>query len=105
MEIPVGLSMLQETYPGLPPASVVPASVAVRPSELLPEFLLRFRREFPASAEMLFPGFFTGDYYHPFTDRGDALIAASLDQSFPPAEMPRPYDSLSAWIGNLLDLA
>ena len=104
MEIPVGLSLLQEVYHMLPPAPSVPASIAVRPAELLPEFLLRFRREFPASAELLFPGFFTGDPYHPFSARGDAVIAASVDQSFPPADTPRPYDSLSAWIGNLLDL-
>lgn len=104
MEIPVGLSLLQEVYHMLPPAPSVPASIAVRPAELLPEFLLRFRREFPASAELLFPGFFTSDPYHPFSARGDAVIAASVDQSFPPADTPRPYDSLSAWIGNLLDL-
>lgn len=104
MEIPVGLSLLQEVYHMLPPAPSVPASIAVRPAELLPEFLLRFRREFPASAELLFPGFFTGDPYHPFTAWGDAVLSASLDQSFPPSDMPRPYDSLSAWIGNLLDL-
>lgn len=104
MEIPVGLSLLQDVYHMLPPAPSVPASIAVRPAELLPEFLLRFRREFPASAELLFPGFFTGDPYHPFSARGDAVIAASVDQSFPPADTPRPYDSLSAWIGNLLDL-
>ena len=104
MEIPVGLSLLNEVYHMLPPASAIPASIAVRPAELLPEFLLRFRREFPSSAELLFPGFFTNDYYHPFTDRGEALISASIDQSFPPSDTPRPYDSLSAWIGNLLDL-
>ena len=103
MEIPVGLSLLQEAYHMLPPASVIPASIAVRPAELLPEFLLRFRREFPVSAEMLFPGFFTNDYYHPFTDRGESLISSSIDQSFPPSDTPRPYDSLSAWIGNLLE--
>ena len=104
MEIPVGLSLLNDTYHMLPPASAVPASIAVRPAELLPEFLLRFRREFPVSAEMLFPGFFTNDYYHPFSDRGEALLTASIDQSFPPADTPRPYDSLAAWLGNLLDL-
>ena len=104
MEIPVGLSMLQEVYHMLPPASAVPASIAVRPAELLPEFLLRFHREFPAASELLFPGFYTNDYYHPFSALGESLISSSIDQSFPPADTPRPYDSLSAWIGNLLDL-
>ena len=104
MEIPVGLSLLQNVYGSLPPASVIPASIAIRPAELLPEFLLRFRREFPASAELLFPGFFTNDFYHPFTDLGESILSASVDQSFPPSDNYRPYDSLSAWIGNLLDL-
>ena len=111
MEIPVGLSLLQEVYSDLPPASAVPASVAVRPAELLPEFLLRFRKAFPASAELLFPGCFTNDYYHPFTGRGEALFSSSIDHTFPPAgpdlknaENPRPYDNLAAWLGNLLDM-
>ncbi len=104
MEIPVGLSMLQEVYHMLPPASAVPSSIAVRPAALLPEFLLRFRTQFPLSAETLFPGFFSNDGYHPFTEHGESLITASIDQSFPPSDNPRPYDSLSAWIGNLLEL-
>ena len=104
MEIPVGLSLLQDIYHMLPPAATVPAAVSVRPAELLPEFLIRFRKEFPVSSEMLFSGFFTNDFYHPFTAYGESLVSASIDQSFPPAETPRPYNSLSAWIGNLLDL-
>ena len=28
-----------------------------------------------------------------------------MDMSFTPQGMPRPYDSLCAWIGNLLELA
>ena len=111
MEIPVGLSLLQETYHMLPPASAIPASIAIRPSELLPEFLVRFRREFPVSADLLFPGFFGNDYYHPFTEHAEALIASSINQSFPSGYpelneevSPRPYDSLSAWINNLMEL-
>ena len=111
MEIPVGLSLLQEVYHTLPPASAVPASIAVRPHELLPEFLLRFRREFPMSAETLFPGFFRNDYYHPFTERGESLLLSSIDQTFPPGRpelcedcSPRPYDLLSAWIASILEL-
>lgn len=104
MEIPVGLSMLENLSSSLPPPSAVPSSVSVKPAELLPEFLLRFRKEYPASSCLLFPGFFTGDYYHPFTDYGEALLSASIDQSFPPADIPRPFDSLSAWPGNLMDL-
>ena len=104
MEIPVGLSLLQDMYSSLPPASAVPSSVAVRPEALLPEFLLRFHARFPFSAELLFPGFFTNDFYHPFTQRGESVITSSIDQSFPDTDSPRPYDSLSAWIGNILDM-
>ena len=99
-----GASILEALPSGLPPASAIPASIAVRPAELLPEFLLRFCRLFPASAGMLFPGFFSSDSYQPFTVRGQALISSSIDLSFPPTDTPRPYDSLSAWIGNLLEL-
>ena len=103
MEIPVGLSILQDTYTQLPPASSVPASIAVRPEELLPEFLLRFARTFPISASSLFPNFFTSDPYHPFSDIGESTVSAAIDQSFFDRETPRPYNSLAAWIVNLLE--
>ena len=73
------------------------------PAGNLRQGLLCFRRQFPFSAEILFPGFFTDDYYHPFTAQGESLVSSSIDLSFPPAETPRPYDALAAWIGNLLD--
>ena len=104
MEIPVGLSLLRETYSSLPHVAAVPSSIAVRPEALLPEFLLLFRRSFPAYAEILFPGFFTDDFYHPFSDHGESLISSSVSQSFTSLDIPRPYDSLAAWIGNLLDI-
>ena len=104
MEIPVGLSVLQEVSSGLPPASAVPAAISVRPEELLPQFILRFATEFPASAEILFQGFFTGDFYHPFTPYGESMISEAISQSFTEQTTLRPYDALSAWIGSLLDL-
>ncbi len=104
MEIPVGLSVLQDVTPGLPPASVIPAAISVRPEELLPQFILRFAKEFPASAEILFRGFFTGDFYHPFTPYGDSLISEAISQSFTEQLALKPYDALSAWIGSLLEL-
>ena len=104
MEIPVGLSILEEVTPDLPPVSAVPAAISVRPEELLPQFLLRFAKEFPASAGILFQGFFTGDFYHPFTPHGESVIAEAISQSFTARTMLRPYDALSAWIGTLLDL-
>ena len=78
--------------------------ISVRPEELLPEFLLRFAREFPASAEVLFHGFFTGDFYHPFTAYGESLVSAAISQSFTEQTEHRPFDALSAWIGSLLEL-
>ena len=104
MEIPVGLSVLQEVSADLPPASAVPASIAVRPEELLPQFLLRFAKEFPASAELLFHGFFTGDFYHPFTPYGESIVSQAITQSFTEQTALRPFDALSAWIGSLLEL-
>ena len=104
MEIPVGLSILQDVSADLPPASAVPASISVRPEELLPQFLLRFAKEFPASAEILFHGFFTGDFYHPFTPYGENIVSQAISQSFTEQTALRPFDALSAWIGSLLEL-
>lgn len=104
MEIPVGLSVLEDVSSDLPPASAVPAAISVRPEELLPQFILRFAKEFPASAEILFHGFFTNDFYHPFTPYGESLIFEAIAQSFTEQTALRPFDSLSAWIGSLLEL-
>ncbi len=104
MEIPVGLSVLQDVSADLPPSSSVPAAISVRPEELLPRFLLQFAKEFPASAELLFHGFFTGDFYHPFTPYGESVVAEAISRSFTEQTAIRPYDALSAWIGSLLEL-
>ena len=56
LEIPVGLSVLSGLSSALPHPAAVPAAIAVRPEELIPEFLLRFRREFPEEAAVLLPG-------------------------------------------------
>ena len=104
MEIPVGLSCLQTVSADLPPASAVPAAVSVRPEELLPRFVLQFAKEFPASTDILFHGFFTGDFYHPFSEYGESVISEAIAQSFTEQTALRPFDSLSAWIGSLLEL-
>ena len=104
MEIPVGLSVLEEVYADLPPSSAVPAAISVRPEELLPQFILRFAREFPASAEILFHGFFTGDFYHPFTPYGETIVSQAISLSFTEQTALKPYDALSSWIGSLLEL-
>ena len=105
MELPAGLSVLQEITPNLPDPSAVPAAIPVRPEELLPQFLIRFAKEFPASAGILFPNFFTGDFYHPFTPYGESVVTAAIDQSFTESSSLKPFDALSAWITALLDLA
>ena len=104
MEIPVGLSLLQEITPNLPDPPTVPSAISVRPEELLPQFLIRFAKEFPASAGLLFPNFFTGDFYHPFTPYGESIITSAMDQSFTEQTAFRPFDALSAWITALLEL-
>ena len=104
MEIPVGLSMLEDVSPGIPAASTVPAAISVRPEELLPQFILRFAKEFPASAQVLFNGFFTDDFYHPFTPWGESVITEAIAQCFTSQTEHRPYDALSAWISTLLEL-
>ncbi len=104
MEIPVGLSVLEEVSAALPAASMVPAAISVRPEELLPEFILRFAKEFPASADLLFHGFYTGDFYHPFTPYGESVISRAISQSFTDRTALLPYDALAAWISSLLDL-
>ena len=104
MEIPVGLTVLQEVSAGLPPASAVPAAIAARPEELLPRFILRFAQEFPASAELLFHGFFSGDFYHPFTPYGESVVTEAISQSFTEQTALRPFDALSGWIGVLTEL-
>lgn len=104
MEIPVGMSVLQEVSADLPPASAIPAAISVRPEELLPQFILRYAKEFPASAELLFHGFFTGDFYHPFTPYGESIVSHAISQSFTEQTALKPFDALSAWIGSLLEL-
>ena len=105
LEIPVGLSFLQSVSTDLPPASAIPAAISVRPEELLPEFILRFAKEFPASAQLLFNGFFTDDFYHPFSGFGESVVTAAITQSFTEQTAHRPFDALSSWIGSLLELA
>lgn len=104
MEIAVGLSALQEVSESLPAASAVPAAISVRPEELLPQFLLKFAREFPASAQVLFADFFTGDFYHPFTPRGESVISSAISQSFTARSALRPFDALSSWMTSLLEM-
>ena len=81
----------------------VTETALLQKSQGLPEFLLRFARTFPLSASVLFPGFFTSDCYHPFSQSGEAAVSAAIDQSFRERVTPRPYNSLAAWIGNLFE--
>ena len=105
MELAVGLSVTPDAVAGVPPAAPVPVSIAIRPEELLPEFLLRFLREFPAEAALLFPGVFGAHPMQPFTPFGTSVLSASISAAFANQDtILRPYDALAAWPGTLLDI-
>ncbi len=104
LEIPVGLSLLQDVTAGAPAGSTASASIPLHPEELLPEFLIRFFGEFPQEAVLLFPGFFTGDPMQPLTPYGFHLIQVSIQSAFTPVQENRPYDALASWLPALLEL-
>lgn len=105
MELAVGLSVTPDAVAGVPPAAPVPVSIAIRPEELLPEFLLRFLREFPAEAALLFPGVFGAHPMQPFKPFGTSVLSASISAAFANQDtILRPYDALAAWPGTLLDI-
>ena len=104
LELAVGMTCLKRGSDLLPAPSAVPASIAVRPEDLLPEFLLRFRREFPAEAALLFPNLYSDDPYAPFTPRGLQMLSDSIRSSFTDLDNPRPYSSLSSTLSTLLEL-
>ena len=104
LELAVGMTCLKRGSDLLPAPSAVPASIAVRPEDLLPEFLLRFRREFPAEAALLFPNLYSNDPYAPFPPRGLQMLSDSIRSSFTDLDNPRPYSSLSSTLSTLLEL-
>ncbi len=104
LEIPVGLSLLQDVTPGMPMSATVPASVSVRPEELLPEFMVRFFRAFPQEAVLLFPGFYTDHPEYPLSPYGQNMILSAIQTAFTSQTVIRPYDALASWIGILLEL-
>ena len=104
LEIPVGLSVMPDLHAGLPRPAAAPAAMAVRPEELVPEFLLRFRREFPPEAALLFPGFFGSDPYEPFTPWGRQVLAQALQGAFGDREAGRPYPALISCLTQIMEL-
>ena len=70
----------------------------------MPEFLLRFRREFPDEAALLFPGVYANDYYSPFTPYGQQLLAQALQAAFDRRETGKSIPSLVFCLTHLLDL-
>jgi len=77
-------------------------AIPVRPEELIPEFLIRFRREFPDEAALLFPGIYANDFYSPFSPYGQQLITQALQSSM--QDSYQPYSSLTACLRDLLDM-
>ena len=104
LEIPVGLSVFGDVSASLPRPAPAPVSMALRPEELLPEFLLRFRREFPGEAALLFPGLYADDYYDPFTPGGRQALAQAMQTSFGERAAGRPYLSLTDCLTHLMEL-
>jgi hypothetical protein len=104
MEIPVGLSVLPRTGTSLPRAASAPAAIAVRPEELMPEFMARFRREFPLEAALLFPGVYADDFYAPFTSFGQQLIAQTLRNVYADRETGRPYQALNDCLNQMMEM-
>ena len=104
-ETPLGLTYLSQLSPNVPRKPVAPSSVPVPAEELIPEFLSRFRREFPAEAYLLFPRCFSDDPYHIFTTQGEQMIRTAISTSFTPQSASRPYDSLAGCIAALTELA
>ncbi len=104
LEIPVGLSVLPRPGAALPRPASAPAAIAVRPEELMPEFLLRFRRDFPAEAAMLFPGVYANDPFAPFTPYGQQLLGQALQAAFGRRETGRPYPALVSCLHLMLEM-
>ncbi len=104
MEIPVGLSVMRDVSASLPRPAQAPAAMALRPEELMPEFLARFLREFPAEAGLLFPGVFAANSYDPLTPYGRMLLSQAVQAAFGGRESGRPYPALTACLSHLLNM-
>ena len=70
----------------------------------MPEFLLRFRREFPAEAELLFPGLYSPDFSMPFTPAGQNVVYQALRETAGQREAGQPYQALTACLNLILDM-
>ena len=104
MEIPVGLDLMRDAAAGLPKPPRVPAAIALRPEELMPEFLVRFRREFPAEAALLFPGVYAAEGTDPFTPFGRQLLSQAIQAALGGRETGRPYPALIASLTHLMEM-
>lgn len=105
LEIAVGLSVTGDAVAGMPPSAPTPVSVSLRPEELLPEFLLRFLREFPAEALLLFPDLYGSHPLQPFTDAGQSVLSSSISAAFAgQSQVVRPFDALASWPHMLLEI-
>lgn len=104
MEIPVGLSVTRDVSASLPRPAQVPAAMALRPEELMPEFFARFFREFPCEAGLLFPGVFAADPGGPLTPYGRMMISQAVQSAFGGRESGRPYPALTACLNHLLNM-
>ena len=100
----MGLSVMRDVSASLPRPAQAPAAMALRPEELMPEFLARFLREFPAEAGLLFPGVFAANSYDPLTPYGRMLLSQAVQAAFGGRESGRPYPALTACLSHLLNM-
>ena len=96
--------LMRDASAGLPKPPRVPAAMALRPEELMPEFLVRFRREFPAEAALLFPGVYAAEGMDPFTPFGRQLLSQAIQAALGGREPGRPYPALITYLTHLMEM-
>lgn len=104
LEIVSGLSAAAHLTSQVPDPAPIPLALPVNPEELLQEFLLRFLAEFPLEAGLLFPDFYTGDPYVPFTPRGQQLLSEAVSRFYADSSFNSPYLVLSSWLSELPEM-
>lgn len=105
MEIAFGLSRPEFVSDTVPVSAAPSIALPVKPYDLICYFLLSFLQSFPGAATGLFPGWFSGDPWHPLTEKAERAIDATVSACFAPVETPRPFDSLVSCLSGLLEAA
>lgn len=104
VEISSGLTAVTHMTALFPDTVPVSPSFPFRMDDLISEFLLRFLDEFPAEAALLFPDFYTGDPYTPFTPRARQILEEASSQAGADSSVKSPYTFISSWLSGLPEL-